>query len=42
MVLFSSSFQGMLPDGRVFDTSLQEGRQPLRFELGAGTLIKGR
>jgi len=34
-------YTGMLPDGRIFDSSLQEGRGPLKFQLGTGKLIKG-
>ncbi len=31
----------MLTDGKIFDTSMREGRSPLRFQLGSGSLIKG-
>ena len=34
-------YTGMLRDGRVFDTNMKEGKSPLKFQLGAGTLIKG-
>ncbi|XP_057309974.1 uncharacterized protein LOC130647975 [Hydractinia symbiolongicarpus] len=34
-------YTGMLRDGRVFDSSMHDGRSPLKFQLGAGTLIKG-
>jgi len=34
-------YTGMLRDGRVFDTNLKDGKPPLKFQLGAGTLIKG-
>lgn len=32
---------GKLDDGTVFDTSLQEGRQPLEFTIGEGKMIPG-
>ncbi len=32
---------GTLSDGTVFDTSRKPGRQPFRFTLGKGTVIKG-
>lgn len=41
ILFFNKIFQGMLLDGRVFDSSLQEGRSPLKFQLGMGKLIKG-
>jgi len=34
-------YTGMLRDGRVFDTNMKDGKSPLKFQLGAGTLIKG-
>lgn len=33
------SYKGTLNDGNVFDTS--EGKDPITFEVGAGTVIKG-
>ena len=32
---------GKLDDGSVFDTSLQEGREPLEFTIGEGKMIPG-
>ena len=34
-------YTGKLEDGNVFDTSLAEGRDPLRVTLGEGMLIAG-
>ncbi len=34
-------YTGMFEDGKVFDTSLQPGRGPLEFGLGAGQVIRG-
>ncbi len=34
-------YTGTLPNGTVFDTSLQAGRQPFSFTLGAGQVIPG-
>lgn len=34
-------YTGRFEDGTVFDTSLTEGREPLRTVLGQGSLIKG-
>eukprot|EP00794_Sanderia_malayensis_P011898 gene11900-13132_t len=34
-------YTGMLSDGRIFDTSVREGRSPLQFRLGSGNIIKG-
>lgn len=34
-------YTGRLQDGKVFDTSLQEGREPLEFVVGQGTMIQG-
>jgi len=39
MVLLN--YTGKLTDGKVFDTSLKPGRQPIQFTLGAGGSIKG-
>lgn len=33
--------QGTLEDGRMFDSSLANGREPLEFQLGKGKVIKG-
>ena len=35
------NYVGKLEDGSVFDTSLQEGREPLTSTLGKNQLIKG-
>ena len=35
------NYTGRLEDGTVFDTSLVEGREPLKAQLGQGLLIKG-
>ena len=37
----SVNYTGKLEDGSVFDTSLQEGREPLEATLGQGMLIPG-
>lgn len=34
-------YTGRFEDGTVFDTSLTEGREPIRTVLGQGSLIKG-
>jgi FKBP-type peptidyl-prolyl cis-trans isomerase 2 len=34
-------YTGRFEDGTVFDTSLVEGREPIRTVLGQGSLIKG-
>jgi peptidylprolyl isomerase len=34
-------YTGRFEDGTVFDTSLTEGREPLRVVMGQGSLIKG-
>jgi FKBP-type peptidyl-prolyl cis-trans isomerase 2 len=35
------NYTGKLEDGTVFDSSLTEGREPLKAQLGQGLLIKG-
>lgn len=35
------NYTGRLEDGTIFDTSLTEGREPLKAQLGQGLLIKG-
>jgi FKBP-type peptidyl-prolyl cis-trans isomerase SlpA len=35
------NYTGKLEDGSIFDSSLNEGRQPLNATLGQGQLIKG-
>jgi FKBP-type peptidyl-prolyl cis-trans isomerase 2 len=35
------NYTGKLEDGSIFDSSLVEGREPLKAELGKGLLIKG-
>ena len=35
------NYTGKLEDGTIFDTSLVEGREPLKATLGQGQLIKG-
>ncbi len=37
----SVNYTGRLEDGSVFDTSLIEGREPLKVTLGQGMLIRG-
>jgi FKBP-type peptidyl-prolyl cis-trans isomerase 2 len=34
-------YTGKLEDGSVFDSSLDEGREPITVKLGEGSLIKG-
>jgi len=35
------NYTGSLKDGSVFDSSLNPGREPFTFTLGAGSVIKG-
>ena len=35
------NYTGKLEDGSIFDSSLNEGREPLTAVLGEGSLIKG-
>jgi len=35
------NYTGWLEDGTKFDSSLNPGREPLRFTLGAGQMIQG-
>jgi len=35
------NYTGKLVDGSIFDSSLNEGREPLKSTLGSGQLIKG-
>ena len=35
------NYTGKLEDGSIFDSSLNEGREPLKATLGQGQLIKG-
>ena len=35
------NYTGSLADGSVFDSSLNPGREPFTFTLGAGSVIKG-
>lgn len=35
------NYTGRLEDGTIFDSSLNEGREPLKAQLGQGLLIKG-
>ena len=37
----SVNYVGRLEDGTIFDSSLVEGREPLKVTLGSGQLIKG-
>jgi FKBP-type peptidyl-prolyl cis-trans isomerase 2 len=39
--LVTVHYTGKLEDGSVFDSSLDEGREPIVVKLGEGTLIKG-
>jgi FKBP-type peptidyl-prolyl cis-trans isomerase SlpA len=34
-------YTGKFEDGEIFDSSLTEGREPLKVKLGEGSLIKG-
>ena len=35
------NYTGTLADGSIFDSSLNPGREPFTFTLGAGSVIKG-
>ena len=35
------NYTGSLEDGSIFDSSLNQGREPFTFTLGAGSVIKG-
>ena len=35
------NYTGLLEDGTIFDSSLNPGRTPFRFTVGAGQVIKG-
>ena len=35
------NYTGTLEDGSIFDSSLNPGREPFTFTLGAGSVIKG-
>ncbi len=35
------NYTGSLTDGSIFDSSLNPGREPFTFTLGAGSVIKG-
>ena len=35
------NYTGKLEDGTIFDSSLNEGREPLEVTVGQGQLIKG-
>ena len=37
----SVNYTGKLEDGSIFDSSMLEGREPLKTQLGQGQLIKG-
>lgn len=39
--LVTVNYKGTFLDGKVFDTSLQPGREPFVFQLGAGMVIEG-
>ncbi|EDO34576.1 predicted protein, partial [Nematostella vectensis] len=34
-------YTGSLENGRMFDSSVHQGRKPIEFELGKGRVIKG-
>ena len=40
--IVTANYTGWLEDGTKFDSSLNPGRTPFRFTLGAGQVIKGR
>ena len=35
------NYTGSLEDGSIFDSSLNQGREPFTFTLGVGSVIKG-
>jgi len=35
------NYTGKFEDGTIFDTSLTEGREPIKAKLGEGNLISG-
>ena len=39
--IITVNYTGWLEDGTKFDSSLNTGREPLRFTLGAGQMIQG-
>ena len=39
--IITVNYTGWLEDGTIFDSSLNPGREPLRFTLGAGQMIQG-
>ena len=39
--IITINYTGWLEDGTKFDSSLNPGREPLRFTLGAGQMIQG-
>jgi len=39
--IITVNYTGWLKDGTKFDSSLNPGREPLRFTLGAGQMIQG-
>ena len=39
--IITVNYTGWLEDGTKFDSSLNPGREPLRFPLGAGQMIQG-
>ena len=39
--IITVNYTGWLEDGTKFDSSLNPGREPLRFTLGAGQMIQG-
>ena len=39
--IITVNYSGWLEDGTKFDSSLNPGREPLRFTLGAGQMIQG-
>ncbi|XP_072041115.1 uncharacterized protein [Amphiura filiformis] len=39
--LVAVHYTGRLDSGAIFDSSVQQGREPIQFQLGAGKVIPG-